>query len=34
MSQYLNDLPLNTVLDFRGPVGKLKYLGDGNIRIR
>jgi len=34
MSQYLNNLELSTMLKFRGPLGKLTYLGDGDFKIR
>jgi cytochrome-b5 reductase len=34
MSQCMNDLPIGGTLDFRGPVGKLKYLGNGVFDIK
>jgi NAD(P)H-flavin reductase len=33
MSQYLNDLPIGSNLNVRGPFGKLSYFGDGNVKI-
>ncbi len=33
MSQYLNDIPLDSYINVRGPFGKLTYLGDGNFKI-
>jgi NAD(P)H-flavin reductase len=33
MSQYLNDMAIGDTLDFRGPVGKLNYLGNGVFSI-
>jgi len=34
MSQHLNDLPLDSLIKVRGPMGKLTYYGDGNFYIR
>lgn len=31
MSQHLNQINIGENVDFRGPFGKLKYLGDGNF---
>jgi NAD(P)H-flavin reductase len=33
MSQYLNELSLNSNIKVRGPFGKLQYLGDGHFKI-
>jgi NAD(P)H-flavin reductase len=31
MTQHLNDMQIGESIDFRGPFGKLKYLGDGHF---
>jgi cytochrome-b5 reductase len=33
MSQYLNDIPIGSNINVRGPFGKLSYFGDGNVKI-
>lgn len=33
MSQYLNDLPLESTIQVRGPFGKITYLGNGRFKI-
>lgn len=33
MSQYLNDLNMDSHISVRGPFGKLTYMGDGYFKI-
>lgn len=34
MSQYVNELKIGDTIAFRGPTGKLQYLGDGQFQIK
>jgi nitrate reductase (NAD(P)H) len=33
MSQFLDDLPLNSTADIKGPIGELEFLGRGSFDI-
>lgn len=34
MSQYLENMKIGESIDFRGPAGRLEYIGDGSFLIR
>ena len=34
LTQYIENMKIGDAIDFRGPMGRLKYLGNGNFNIK